>query len=227
MLVMKKGTRRLGSIIAMASDAGNGKHHGFAFIAMGFIAANACSTTIAGNELHGIFRMMVLVRLQQFRVQVLYVFHSSLHSAACLASRCFSALCGISWCGHGCFSASFLERFDDSKVRVMAERIQMADHVEGHRRRINSEVDAEGQKAAWAEWGALPIGFRLRWHARKRFLMEWTAALLFGFERVSLERVFTGWHVVLLNAVESSVHSSDSAESSDSTCDTDAEGDAS
>ena len=61
---MKKGTRRLGSIIAMASDAGNGKPHGFAFIAMGFIAANACSTTIAGNELHGLFRMMVLVRLQ-------------------------------------------------------------------------------------------------------------------------------------------------------------------
>ena len=109
----------------------------------------------------------------------------------------------------------------------MAERIQMADHVRELMQRATSEVDAEGQKAAWAEWGALPIGFRLRWHARKRFLMEWTAALLFGFERASLERVFTGWHVVLLNAVESSVHSSDSAESSDSTCDTDAEGDAS
>ena len=217
---MKKGTRRLGSIIAMASDAGNGKPHGFAFIAMGFIAANACSTTIAGNELHGLFRMMVLVRLQQFRVQVLYVFHSSLHSAACLASRCFSALCGISWCGHGCFSASFLERFDDSKVRVMAERIQMADHVRELMQRATSEVDAEGQKAAWAEWGALPIGFRLRWHARKRFLIVWTAALLFGLERAILDRVFTGWHVVLLNAV-------DSAESSDSTCDTDADGDAS
>ena len=217
----------------MASDAGNGKHHGFAFIAMGFIAANACSTTIAGNELHGLFRMMVLVRLQQFRVQVLYVFHSSLHSAACLASRCFSALCGISWCGHGCFSASFLERFDDSKVRVMAERIQMADHVRKLMQRATSEVDAEGQhgqngqKAAWAEWGALPIGFRIRWHARRRFLIVWTAALLFGLERAILDRVFTGWHVVLLNAVESSVHSSDSAESSDSTCDTDADGDAS
>ena len=211
----------------MASDAGNGKHHGFAFTAMGFIAANACSTTIAGNELHGLFRMMVLVRLQQFRVQVLYVFHSSLHSAACLASRCFSALCGISWCGHGCFSASFLERFDDSKVRVMAERIQMADHVRKLMQRATSEVDAASSKAAWAEWEALPIGLRIRWHARRRFLIGWTAALLFGLERAILDRVFTGWHVVLLNAVESSVHSSDSAESSDSTCDTDADGDAS
>ena len=211
----------------MASDAGNGKPHGFAFIAMGFIVANVCSTTIAGNELHGIFRMMVLVRLQQFRVQVLYVFHSSLHSAACLASRCFSALCGISWCGHGCFSASFLERFDDSKVRVMAERIQMADHVRKLMQRATSEVDAASSKAAWAEWEALPIGFRIRWHARRRFLIVWTAALLFGLERAILDRVFTGWHVVLLNAVEASVHSSDSAESSDSTCDTDADGDAS
>ena len=93
--------------------------------------------------------------------------------------------------------------------------------------RATSEVDAASSKAAWAEWEALPIGFRIRWHARRRFLVVWTAALLFGLERAILDRVFTGWHVVLLNAVESSVHSSDSAESSDSTCDTDAEGDAS
>ena len=115
----------------------------------------------------------------------------------------------------------------------MAERIQMADHSRKLMQRATSEVDAEGQhgqngqKAAWAEWEALPIGFRIRWHARRRYLIVWTAALLFGLERAILDRVFTGWHVVLLNAVESSVHSSDSAESSDSTCDTDAEGDAS
>ena len=96
----------------------------------------------------------------------------------------------------------------------------MADHYRKLIQRATSEEDAASSKAAWAEWEALPIGFRIRWHARRRFLIVWTAALLFGLERAILDRVFTGWHVVLLNAV-------DSAESSDSTCDTDAEGDAS
>ena len=30
-----------------------------------------------------------------------------------VASRCFLALCGVSWWGHWCFLAWFLERFDD------------------------------------------------------------------------------------------------------------------
>ena len=114
----------------------------------------------------------------------------------------------------------------------MAERIQMADHVRKLMQRATSEVDAASSKAAWAEWEALPIGLRIRWHARRRFLIGWTAALLFGLERAILDRVFTGWHVVLLTAKQmADVDNAESFESEasvgDSTCDTDADGDAS
>ena len=105
----------------------------------------------------------------------------------------------------------------------MAERIQMADHYRKLMQRATSEEDAASSKAAWEEWEALPVGLRMQWHARRRFLFQWTAALLFGLERAILDRVFTGWHVVLLDAVDSA----ESSESEASTCDTDADGDAS
>ena len=50
--MIKKGTRSQRNIIAVDSNAVNGKEVGVAFSAMGFIAANVCSTTIAGNEGH-------------------------------------------------------------------------------------------------------------------------------------------------------------------------------
>ena len=68
----------------------------------------------------------------------------------------------------------------------------------------------------------LPIGVRIRWHARRRFLIVWTAALLFGLERAILDRLFTAWNVVRLNAVDSA----ESSESEASTCDTNVDGEA-
>ena len=131
---------------------------------------------------------------------------------------------------------SFVSRaFLDLKVRVMAERIQMADHLRELNRRAMSEVDAASSKAAWAEWEAIPIGLRLRWHARRRFLIEWTADLLFVVERAILGRVFTGWHVVKLTADLQAERAAaagledSSTEDDSSTCasDADADGDAS
>ena len=52
----------------------------------------------------------------------------------------------------------------------------MADHYRKLIQRATSEEDAASSK--WEEWMTLPIGVRIRWHARKRFLIVWTAALL-------------------------------------------------
>ena len=119
--------------------------------------------------------------------------------------------------------------------QTAAERIQMADHLRELNRRAMSEVDAASSKAAWAEWEAIPIGLRLRWHARRRFLIEWTADLLFVVERAILGRVFTGWHVVKLTADLQAERAAaagledSSTEGDSSTCasDADADGDAS
>ena len=98
----------------------------------------------------------------------------------------------------------------------------MADHYRKLMQRATTEEDAASSKAAWEEWMTLPIGVRIRWHARKRFLIVWPAALLCGLERAILDRLFTAWNVVRLNAVDSA----ESSESEASTCDTNADGDA-
>ena len=101
----------------------------------------------------------------------------------------------------------------------MAERMQMAEHCRKLMQRALTEEDAASSKEAWEEWNALPIGVRIRWHARRRFLILWTAAFLFGLERAILDRLFTAWNVLRFNAELSTI-------SEASTCDTNVDGDA-
>ena len=105
----------------------------------------------------------------------------------------------------------------------MAERMQMAEHCRKLMQRALTEEDAASSKEAWEEWNALPIGVRIRWHARRRFLILWTAAFLFGLERAILDRLFTAWNAVRLNNVDNAELSTISEAS---TCDTNVDGDA-
>ena len=74
-----------------------------------------------------------------------------------------------------------------------------ADYLRELIRRAMSEEGAVSL-TAWKEWEALPVGLRIQWWERRRFLFRWTAALLFAVEHAILSRVFTGWHVVKIDA---------------------------
>ena len=74
-----------------------------------------------------------------------------------------------------------------------------ADYLRELIRRAMSEEGAVSL-TAWKEWEALPVGLRIQWWERRRFLYRWTAALLFAVEHAILSRVFTGWHVVKVDA---------------------------
>ena len=74
-----------------------------------------------------------------------------------------------------------------------------ADYLRELIRRAMSEEGAVSL-TAWKEWEALPVGLRIQWWERRRFLYRWTAALLFAVQHAILSRVFTGWHVVKVDA---------------------------